>query len=175
MRLWFWREHKIQEFIKVFTATKNWICPIKAQKVKVRCSQPGVKRTFSVFSSSPQPPPRGKVTGITGGWLSQWNYPDFLLHLELWGRQLLPSRSARHSQAKSLAGCRPAGALPCSCGWPRSVCTSSYVCVWGRAGRWKIIGECIFWHTCVCFSTVVKVCIFCLGPFLLRFNLNLVF
>lgn len=28
--------------------------------------------------------------------------------------------------------------------------------------------------TCVCFSTVIKVCINCLGSFLLRFNLNLV-
>lgn len=124
MWLWFWWEHKIQEFIKVFTATKNWICPIKAQKVKVRCSQLGVKRTFSVFSSSPHPPLRGKVTGITGGWLSQWNYSDFLLHLELWGRQLLPSRSARHSQAKNLVGCRPAVLL-----WVAEECVHILICV----------------------------------------------
>ncbi len=77
------------------------------------CSKPSMKHTFSfvyfysfsslLSSSSPSlchsaplsPAPWLEVTGITGGWLSQWNYPDFLLHLEPWGGQLLPPRSSR--------------------------------------------------------------------------------
>lgn len=97
------------------------------------------KHTFSSFISlplslcrwslilrafPPSPPPWVEVMGITPGWLSQWNYPDFLLYLEPWGRQLLlwESPTPRFSSQGNINTCR------------LKTC-------WSLPGRWSIWAE----------------------------------
>lgn len=182
--LWFWWKST------VFTA-KKLICKMKAQKrphMYVRCSQPGVKHTLFVFLD--QPPPcltspscRPSFFSSSSTKESDGDNRRLIITMKLsWFSAPLGAvgqAAAAFKIVLSFRGKQSCGLQTCQCSpallWAAAecVCISFSVCAC-VGGSLKIFGECIF-STCVCFSTAIKVCINCLGPFLLRFNLNQVF